>query len=186
MPRETNSLKPTLMSCSYFMQYPCMLGLFLCADSPSAGGKAKLAGVCSALKKHSEAFHLCEALDPVKCMKQLHSKQHVPRSTVRDVERSALKGRHAASVQCLLHVLQLSDAGLQYFVDKYLHAQHLDLLAMTLVQCPGDGVCELASAEYHDTKSTSTAKLPMVATVSSFTMVRKIVHKSFAFLLFLL
>ena len=118
----------------------------------------------SALKKHSEAFHLCEALDPVQCIKRLHSKQHVSRPTVKDIERSAVKGRHTASVQCLSHVLQLSDAGLCYFVEKYLCAQHLDSLAETVVNCPGDGVCELDSSDHHHIVSTSTTAMATVAT----------------------
>ena len=121
----------------------------------------------SALKKRSEAFHLCEALDPVQCIKRLYSKQHVSRSTVKDVERSAEKGRHTASTQCLSHVLQMSDAGLSYFVDKYLRAQHLDLLAETLVTCPGDGVCELDSADHHRTMSTSTTELEVPTKATS-------------------
>ena len=121
----------------------------------------------SAVKKHSEVFHLYESLDPVQCIKQLYSKQLVSRSTVKDVERSAEKGRHTAFIQCLSHLLQLSDAGLSYFVDEYLRAQHLDLLAETLVNCPSDGVCELDSADHHRTMSTSTTEIQVLMKTTS-------------------
>ena len=111
----------------------------------------------SALKKHSEVFHLCAELDPVQCIKRLQSKKHLSRTAVKDVEWSFVKGRSSASKQLLSHILQLPDAGLCYFVDKYLRAQHLDSLAETLVNCPGDGVCELDSAEHHRMVTTSTA-----------------------------
>ena len=137
----------------------------LCSDTSPPLFKTKPAYVYrSALKKHSEAFHLCEALDHVQCIKRLHSKQHVSRSTVKDIERSVVEGRHTASTQCLSHVLQMSDAGLCYFVEKYLRAQHLDSLAETVVHCPGDGVCELDSTEHDHTVSTSTTAMATVAT----------------------
>ena len=137
----------------------------MCSGTSSPVVKTKPADVYrSALKKHSEAFHLCEALDPVQCIKRLHSKQHVPRSTVKDIERSAVNGRHTASIQCVSHVLQMSDAGLCYFVEKYLCAQRLDSLAETVVNCPGDGVCKLDSSDHHHIVSTSTTAMASVAT----------------------
>ena len=148
----------------------------LCSGTRPPVVKTKPAHVYrSALKKHSEAFHLCAALDPVQCIKRLHSKQHVSRSTVKDIERSAVKGRHTASIQCLSHVLQLSDAGLCYFVEKYLYAQHLDSLAETVVNCPGDGVCELDSTEHHHTVSTSTT-----AKATAVTPVKDVAHQECA------
>ena len=92
----------------------------------------------------------------MQCIKRLQSKKHLSRSAVKDVERSFVKGRSSASKQLLSHILQLPDAGLCYFVDKYLRAQRLDSLAETLVNCPGDGVCELDAAEHHRTVTTAT------------------------------
>ena len=155
---ELSSVKQTM---SVLISFCCAT---VCSGTSPPVVKTKPADVYrSALKKHSEAFHLCAALDPVQCIKRLHSKQHVSRSTVKDIERSAVKGRHTASIQCLSHVLQLSDAGLCYFVDKYLCAQHLDSLAETVVNCPGDGVCKLDSAEHHHTVSTSTTAMATVS-----------------------
>ena len=149
-------------NCVLVVIFFCCVSLYSGASPPVV--ETKPADVYrSALKKHSEAFHLCAALDPVQCIKRLHSKQHVSRSTVKDIERSAVKGRHTASIQCVSHVLQLSDAGLCYFVEKYLCAQHLDSLAETVVNCPGDGICELDSTEHHCTVSTSTTAMTTVA-----------------------